>query len=383
MPTVFIPKEITPGETRVAAMPDTVKRLVKDGFTVTIEAGAGLTASVPDKLFQDAGATVGSDLLALYAAADVVGRLNPPRMNEKLGKHEAELMKDGAILVSFLWPMENAEAVKMLASRKATAFAMDLMPRTTRGQAFDAISSQANIAGYKAVLVAASHLPRLFPFMTTPSGTISPAKVVIMGAGVAGLQAIATAKRLGSVVEVSDVRPAVKEQVESLGGRFIEVPTDASMQDAGGYAREATPEFLAKQREIVRKHVVEADVVITTALVPGKPAPRLITADMVKEMKLGTVIVDLAAERGGNCELTEPGKIVVKEGVTLVGTLNMPGTVPFHSSAMYARNVYGVIGLMFQKGERKVSFEDDIVAACVVTDAGQVRLPAVSEAAKG
>ena len=189
---------------------------------------------MPDKLFQDAGATVGSDLGALYAAADVVGRLNPPRMNEKLGKHEAELMKDGAILVSFLWPKENAEAVKLLANRKATAFAMDLMPRTTRGQAFDAISSQANIAGYKAVLVAASHLPRLFPFMTTPSGTISPAKVVIMGAGVAGLQAIATAKRLGSVVEVSDVRPAVKEQVESLGGRFIEVPTDASMQDAGG-----------------------------------------------------------------------------------------------------------------------------------------------------
>ena len=380
MPTVFIPKEITPGETRVAAMPDTVKRLVKDGFTVTIEAGAGLTASVPDKLFQEAGATVGSDLGALYAAADVVARLNPPRMNEKLGKHEAEMMKDGAILVSFLWPMENAETIKKLAGRKATAFAMDLMPRTTRGQAFDAISSQANIAGYKAVLVAASHLPRLFPFMTTPSGTISPAKVVIMGAGVAGLQAIATAKRLGSVVEVSDVRPAVKEQVESLGGRFIEVPTDASMQDAGGYAREATPEFLAKQREIVRKHVVEADVVITTALVPGKPAPKLITADMVKEMKLGTVIVDLAAERGGNCELTEPGQIVVKEGVTLVGTLNMPGTVPYHSSAMYARNVYGVIGLMYQKGERKVSFEDDIVAACVVTDEGQVRTPGAATA---
>ncbi len=383
MPTLFVPREIAPGETRVAIIPETVKRLVKEGFTVTIESGAGDAASIPDDAFRQAGATVGSDLAALYGAADIVLKFQPPLPNQKLGKHEAELPKEGAILISFLWPMENAEAVKALAQHKITAFAMDRMPRITRAQSMDALSSQANIAGYKAVVMAAEKLPKMFPLMMTPAGTITPAKVVIMGAGVAGLQAIATARRLGAVVEVSDVRPAVKEQVESLGGKFIEVPTDESMETSGGYAREASEEFLKKQREIVRKHVVEADVIITTALVPGKPAPRLISEDMVQEMRPGTVIVDLAAERGGNCALTEPGRTVVKHAVTIMGTLNIPATVPFHSSDMYAKNLMYVVLHLYPKGELNLDMEDEINAGCVVTHGGEVRVPEVAELVKG
>ncbi len=383
MATLFIPRETVPGETRVATNPDTVKRLVKEGHTVTVEAGAGEGASIPDQALTEAGATVSSDVAALYGGADVVLKLHPPRMNDTSGKHEAEMVREGAILVSFLWPLENLDAVKILARRKVTAFAMDQMPRITRAQSMDALSSQANLAGYKAVIMAAEKLPKIFPLMMTPSGTIAPSKVVIMGAGVAGLQAIATAKRLGAVVEVSDVRPAVKEQVLSLGGRFIEVPTDEAMETEGGYAKEASEEFLRKQREVVRKHVVEADVVITTALVPGKPAPKLISPDMVKEMRTGSVIVDLAAERGGNCELTEPGKTVVKEGVTIMGTLNIPGTVPFHASDMYAKNLHYVMQHLYPKGELNLDLEDEINAACMVTHGGEVRLPAVAERLKG
>jgi NAD(P) transhydrogenase subunit alpha len=383
MATLFIPREIVPGETRVATNPDTVKRLVKEGHTVTVEAGAGVGASIPDQALTEAGATVSSDVAALYGGADVVLKLHPPRMNDTSGKHEAEMVREGAILVSFLWPLENLDAVKILARRKVTAFAMDQMPRITRAQSMDALSSQANLAGYKAVIMAAEKLPKIFPLMMTPSGTIAPSKVVIMGAGVAGLQAIATAKRLGAVVEVSDVRPAVKEQVQSLGGRFIEVPTDEAMETEGGYAKEASEEFLRKQREIVRKHVVEADVVITTALVPGKPAPKLISPDMVQEMRAGSVIVDLAAERGGNCELTEPGETVVKEGVTIMGTLNIPGTVPFHASDMYAKNLHYVMQHLYPKGELNLDLEDEINAACMVTHGGEVRLPAVAERLKG
>ncbi len=374
MATLFVPRETLPDETRVATIPEAVKRLVKDGFTVTIESGAGMGSSIPDEAYTAAGATVGSDLAALYGAADVVLKLHPPRPHEKLGKHEAELLKEGSLLVSFLWPGENPDLVKILQQRKVTAFAMDLMPRITRAQSMDALSSQANLGGYKAVIMAAERLPKIFPLMMTPSGTIKPSKVVIMGAGVAGLQAIATAKRLGAVVEVSDVRPAVKEQVESLGGRFIEVPTDETMETEGGYAKEASEDFLRKQREIVRKHVVEADVIITTALVPGKPAPRLISKDMVQEMRPGTVIVDLASERGGNCELTKPGETVVEHGVTIMGPRNVPGTVPFHASEMYAKNLLNVMQHLFPKGEYKLDFEDEINAGAVVTHAGELRL---------
>jgi proton-translocating NAD(P)+ transhydrogenase subunit alpha len=383
MATLFVPREIVPGETRVATNPDTVKRLVKEGHTVTVEAGAGDGAFIPDQAFRDAGAAVTPETASGWGGADVVLKLHPPRMNEKAGKHEAEMPREGAILVSFLWPLENLDTVKILARRKVTAFAMDQMPRITRAQSIDALSSQANLAGYKAVVMAAERLPKIFPLMMTPSGTITPSRVVIMGAGVAGLQAIATAKRMGAVVEVSDVRAAVKEQVESLGGRFIEVPVEENMETAGGYAKEASEDFLRKQREIVRKHVVEGDVVITTALVPGKPAPRLISADMVKEMRPGSVIVDLAAERGGNCELTEPGKTVTVNGVTVMGTLNIPGTVPFHASDMYAKNLHYVMQHLFPKGQLNLDLADEINAACVVTHGGEVRVPAVADRLKG
>lgn len=375
MPIVFIPREITPGETRVAAVPETVRRMVKDGFAVTVESGAGAASFISDAQYAEAGATVSADMKALWGAADAVLKLHPPRFNEQLAAHEAELIKEGAILASFLYPLQNADAVRTLARRKVTAFAMDQLPRISRAQKMDALSSQSNLAGYKAVILAAEKLPKILPLMMTPSGTIRPAKVVIMGAGVAGLQAIATARRLGAVVEVSDVRPAVKEQVESLGAKYIDVPTDAGMQDAGGYAREATPEFLARQQEAVGKKVMDADIVITTALVPGKAAPRLVTADMVRGMRRGSVIVDLAAEQGGNCELTAPGQVVVREGVTIVGTLNIPGTVPQHASEMYSKNLLFVLQQLFKNGERAIDFADEVHAGAIVTHAGAVVHP--------
>ncbi len=358
--TIFIPKEVTPDETRVAGTPETVKRMVKNGFTVLVEAGAGEGSSITDESYKEAGATIEADPAKGFAAADVVLKLHPPRQSEKLGKHEADAMKEGAILVSFLWALIDKDNVKKAAERQLTTFAMDQIPRITRAQSMDALSSQANLAGYKAVLLGASHLPKIFPMLTTAAGTIKPAKVVIMGAGVAGLQAIATAKRLGAVVEVSDVRPETKEQVQSLGGKFIEV--EGAARGEGGYAREQSAEFLEKQKAIVRKHIVAADVVITTALIPGRPAPRLVTADMVQEMRPGSVIVDLAAEQGGNCELTEKNQVVVKHHVTIVGHTNLPGTVPFHASMVYAKNVLNIIDHLFPKGQLNLTFDDDINA---------------------
>ncbi|MCB1152539.1 Re/Si-specific NAD(P)(+) transhydrogenase subunit alpha [bacterium] len=376
MPTILVPTECAPGETRVAAVPETVRRMVKLGHTVLVESGAGAKASISDAQYTEAGATIEKDPVAAYKKADVVLKINPPQHHEGVGKFEADLLKEGTLLVSFLWPFQNEETVKALAARKVITFAMDRVPRITRAQAMDALSSQSNLAGYKAVIIAAEKLPKIFPLMMTAAGTIKPAKVVIMGAGVAGLQAIATAKRLGAVVEVSDVRPAVKEQVESLGGKFIEIETDESMQDAGGYAKEATPEFLKKQQELVRKHIVEADVVITTALIPGKPAPKLVTEDMVQEMHDGSVIVDLATATGGNCELSKDNETVVAHGVIIVGDSNLPGSVPQHASEMYAKNVLNVVEHFHDKeGNRKVDFEDEITAGSVVTCDGQIRIP--------
>lgn len=370
----FIPKETTPEETRVAATPETVKRLVKLGFAVAVQSGAGLGSAISDDEFKAAGATIEADAKAGYAAADVVLKLHPPTADE------IEAMKSGAMLVSFLWALTQHDLVRKIRDKNLTAFSMELIPRITRAQAMDALSSQANLAGYKAVVLAASHLPKIFPMLTTAAGTIKPAKVVIMGAGVAGLQAIATAKRLGAVVEVSDVRPAVKEQVMSLGGKFIEVPTEANMETAGGYAKEASKEFLEKQQAIIRKHIVAADAVITTALVPGKPAPKLVTADMVQEMRPGSVIVDLAAEQGGNCELTEKGSVVTKHGVTIVGLTTVASSVGFHASAVYAKNVLNVIELLYPKGELKLDFADEIIVGSVVTHQTKLTHPRVAEA---
>lgn len=368
MPTLFVPKESTAGETRVAAVPDTVRRMVKLGLAVQVQSGAGEAAGVLDARFTEAGATLVPDAGAA-SQADVVARVNPPTVAE------ADAMQPGAVLVSFLWPLARPDVVAALARRGVTAFAMDRIPRISRAQSMDALSSQANIAGYKAALLAADALPRLMPLLMTAAGTITPARFVIMGAGVAGLQAIATARRLGAVVEVSDVRRVVKEQVESLGARFIEVDGAEDLEGAGGYAKEASPEFLERQRAEVARRIAAADAVITTALIPGRPAPRLVSEDMVRSMRPGSVLVDLAAEQGGNCELTVPGQVVQRHGVRILGHMNLPGMVPFHASDMYARNILNVLLHLFPKGAAALDFDDEITAGSVVVHGGLVRAP--------
>lgn len=375
MVSIFVPKEIAPNETRVAATPATVKRYSQDGFSVLVESGAGAGSYISDAQFEAEGAKIVSSASEGYAQADLVFMVNPPSP-EQIGQ-----MKAGATVISYLFPMKNTELVQALKNHNINAYAMDIVPRITRAQKLDALSSQSNLAGYKAVLLAAAELPKMFPMLMTAAGTIRPSKVVIMGAGVAGLQAIATAKRLGALVEVSDVRPAVKEQVQSLGGTFIEVPTDETMETSGGYAREATPEFLKKQAEITRKHLVEADVIITTALVPGKPAPKLVAEDVVQEMRDGSVIVDLAAEQGGNCELTVPGETVVKHGVKIIGTLNLPGTLPMNASDMYAKNILNAILDNLDKQKNFAwNFGDEIVDTAMVVYNGEIRHAPTREA---
>jgi NAD(P) transhydrogenase subunit alpha len=357
----------------VAAVPETVQRLIRDGFEVTVERGAGIRSMISDKSLEKAGATLADDAGSAYAAADVVLKLHPPI------EEEAAKLKEGNLLVSFIWPFVNKALCETLMQRHITVFAMDQIPRTTKAQYMDALSSQMNLAGYKAVIMAANTLPKVVPLMMTAAGTINPAKIVVMGAGVAGLQAIGTAKRLGAVVEASDVRPEVKGQVESLGGKFIEPPGSAAGE--GGYAAEQSEEFLAKQQETVRKHLVAADVVITTAKIPGRKAPVLVTKDVVEEMREGSVIVDLAAEEGGNCELTEVGKTVQKHGVTLVGTANIPGTVPTDASAVYAKNVYNVMKQLFPKeAELDLDFTDEINDGAVIFHAGGCRSEKIREA---
>ena len=371
MTTVFVPKETVSGETRVAAVPETVKKLVQAGFEVIVESGAGAGCHLTDADFQDVGAKIGST--ETYASADVVLKLQPPTVEE------AGRIREGALLVSFLFPHLNQSLVSQLNARKITTFAMEQIPRITRAQSMDALSSQANIGGYKAVLMAADTLAKFFPMLMTAAGTIRPARVVILGAGVAGLQAIATAKRLGAVVEVSDIRPAVKEQVLSLGAKFIEVETTEDMETEGGYAKEVSEEFLKMQREIVDRHMAGADVVIGTAQVPGRPAPKLISAEIVEKMQEGSVIVDMAAEQGGNCVLTEPGETVVKHGVTIIGTKNIPGLVSVHASEMYAKNLLAVMNHLNSEGKINLDFEDEITAGSIATHAGENRNPGTPE----
>jgi NAD(P) transhydrogenase subunit alpha len=377
MPTIFIPKETVPGETRVAAVPETVKKLVKAGYTVKIEKGAGAGSHFPDSAYQKAGATIAEGAAALYAEADVVAKLHPPR------ESEPDQLKSGGVVISFLNGFQNQDLVKKLAERNVTAFAMEMVPRITRAQSMDALSSQANIAGYKAVVMAADALGKLFPLMMTAAGTIQPGKVVILGAGVAGLQAIATAKRLGAVVEVSDVRIAVKEQVQSLGGKFIEVEGMEDMETEGGYAKEASEDFLRRQREIVARHMAAADVVIATAQVMGKKAPILVPAKTVEEMKDGAVIVDLAVEQGGNCELSEPGQVVEKHGVTIIGKTNVPALCPVDASEMYAKNILNVVNHLTKEGAVNLDFEDEITKGSVVTHGGKVVHPMIADALGG
>ncbi|RZI56797.1 MAG: Re/Si-specific NAD(P)(+) transhydrogenase subunit alpha [Rubrivivax sp.] len=366
---IGVPQESAVGETRVAATPETVKKLVAQGHALRVERGAGLNASATDEAFAAAGAEI-VDRAAAFGA-DLVLKVRSPDPGELL------LFKPGAVLVGMLNPFDR-DGLERLAAARLTAFALEAAPRTSRAQSMDVLSSQANIAGYKAVMLGAFHYQRLFPMLMTAAGTIKAARVVVLGVGVAGLQAIATAKRLGAVIEASDVRPAVKEQVESLGAKFIDVPyeTDEEREAAvgvGGYARPMPPGWLQRQQVEVAKRVAQADVVITTALIPGRPAPVLVTEDMVRAMKPGSVIVDIAAPAGGNCPLTEPGQTVRKHGVTLVGETNLPALVAADSSSLYARNLLDFLKLVLTKeGGFALPADDDIVTACLVAHEGQV-----------
>ena len=373
MAKVFIPRERRPGETRVAATPETVKRMLKQGLEVVVEREAGVASLFSDAEFEAAGARLVDDPAESWESADVVLKVTPPGQFPGLPGHEAEGLKPGAVLLGFLAPYRNLDMVRTLAAGNVTSFALELVPRVTRAQPMDALSSQASIGGYKAVLLAAWRLPKYLPLLMTAAGTIKPARVVVMGAGVAGLQAIATAKRLGAVVEVSDVRPAVKEQVESLGGKFIELPLAESGEGQGGYAREMGEDFLRRQREIVQRHLAAADVVITTALVPGKPAPRLVTAEMVRAMRPGSVIVDLAVEQGGNCELSRADAEVVENGVLILGPSNLPAAMPHDASLLYARNLLSLLQLVVDKeGKVAPDLGDEILAGAVLTHGGKV-----------
>ena len=369
---LFVAKERRPGETRVAATPDTIKKLVKDKVEVVVEAGAGAAASFVDSAYEAAGAKLTTDIKDAWATADIVLKVTEAAENADLGKHEADAMKSGAILLGLMSPHRNLDMVKRLRDRKISTFALELVPRITRAQSMDVLSSQANIAGYKAVLLGAVNLPKYFPLFMTAAGTIQPARVVIMGAGVAGLQAIATARRLGAVVEVSDIRPAVKEQVLSLGAKFIDLPNLESGEGQGGYAKEMSAEFIKKQQDIIKARIALADVVITTALIPGRPAPKLVTAEMVQGMKPGSVIVDMAVEQGGNCELSEAGKTVVKHGVRIMGESNLPATMPYDASTMFARNVHSLMGLFIKGGELNLDINDEVIKGTLLTHDGNV-----------
>ncbi len=367
---IGVPAEITAGETRVAITPETAKKLKAQGHTIRVQSGAGVAASVTDEAYAAVGAEI-TDAASAYAA-DIVLKVRCPLDTEM------PLVKTGSVVVGMLNPFDAA-GLQRLAAGGVTSFALEAAPRTSRAQSMDVLSSQANIAGYKAVMMAAEQYQRFFPMLMTAAGTVKAARVVILGVGVAGLQAIATAKRLGAVIEASDVRPSVKEQVESLGAKVIDVPyeTDEEREAAvgvGGYAKPMPPSWLERQKAEVAKRVAQADIVITTALIPGRPAPVLVTEDMVKAMKPGSVIVDLAAPQGGNCPLTEPGRNVIKHGVTLIGQTNVAALVAADASALYARNLLDFLKLIITKeGALTIDMADDIVAACLMTQGGEVK----------
>ena len=355
-------RETTPGERRVALVPETVGRLAKSGNEVIVERGAGEASSFPDRMYTEAGGTIGDAW-----DAELVLKVARPS-DEELAR-----LRKGAVLIAFLSPLTNHNLVRELGRRRVTALSMDAIPRITRAQPMDALSSQATVAGYKAVLLAAVALPRFFPMLTTAAGTIAPAKAFIIGAGVAGLQAIATARRLGAVVEAFDTRPVVREQVQSLGAKFLEVDLGETGEGAGGYAKELSEEAHRKEVQLLAKAVKENDIVITTAAIPGRPAPKLITAEMVRSMKPGSVIVDLAAETGGNTELTQAGKVIDVDGVRIDGTTNLPSTMPYHASQMYSRNIQSLLGLLITKeGKLNLDMNDDVIKGTVITKDGDV-----------
>ncbi len=369
---IGIPCEIKEGERRVALIPPMVGELLGLDAQVLVEKGAGSRAYFSDEQYQEAGAQIVPDATSLYQQADAVLKIQPPMSNEALKSHELDLMRDGTTLIGFLSPITNRELVQRLLAKRITAFSMELMPRVSRAQGMDALTSQSTVAGYKAVLLATQYCGKFFPLLMTAAGTIHPSTVLVIGAGVAGLQAIATAKRLGARVEAFDTRPAVKEQVESLGARFVEMELPKETETAGGYAKEMSPEFIKKEMEAIGSRLPKTDVVISTALVFGKRAPLLITEEMVKTMPEGSVIVDLAAEQGGNCELTQPGEVVQKYGVTVCGPLNLPSSLPVHASQMYSRNITNLVKHLFQAKDRKLDFTDEITKGCCVCSNGEL-----------
>jgi NAD(P) transhydrogenase subunit alpha len=379
---IAVPKEVLPGENRVALVPDVASKLIKAGFEIKIERDAGLNAGYTNDRYEKAGCKIIDKPEELYSNSQIVLKVQRPLEHPGLKKNELELMKDGTLLVTFLYPLFHFKLAKQCADKGINVISMDMIPRTTLAQKMDALSSQANIAGYKSVIMCANELGKIFPLMMTAAGTIQPARVVIMGAGVAGLQALGTAKRLGAIVEVSDIRAAVKEEVQSLGGRFIEVETTEDMQDAGGYAKEASPEFLKKQKELIFKHVTEADIVITTALVPGKKAPVLVTEEMVKNMRPGSVVLDMAVEFGGNCEVSEKGKTVKKYNVTIIGEPNIPSLVPTHSSEVYSKNILSLLQHISKDGQVNLNPDDEIVKGSLITHNKEVINPRVKELLK-
>ncbi len=369
---IGVPREIAIGERRVALIPESVEGVVASGSEVTIERGAGVEAGFLDEAYEDAGARIADSAAQLLSGSDLVLKVQPPRVRDS-GEHEIDDMREGAALISFLRPLDEPERIERLAKRRLSAFSMELMPRITRAQSMDALSSQSTIAGYRAVLLAAAALPRIFPMLVTAAGTLKPAKLLVIGAGVAGLQALGTAKRLGAVTSAYDTRAAVKEQVQSLGAKFVELDLESGdAEDAGGYARAQSEEFYEKQRVALGKHVAVSDVVITTALVPNQPAPRLITAAAVAQMKPGSVVVDLAAEAGGNCELTEPDAEIMKHGVTLIGYTNLPSQVSNHASQMYAKNLVTFLQHLMKAGSLRIDFEDEITRGTLVTHQGEI-----------
>jgi NAD(P) transhydrogenase subunit alpha len=361
---IGVPTETASGEHRVALVPEVVKKLTGRGDEVVVQRGAGAAALIGDEQYEQAGATLGDE--SAVWQADVVVKVAPPN-DEEVGR-----LRPDSVLIGFLAPLTNGDGVRAIAASGATSFALEAVPRISRAQSMDALSSQANISGYRAALMGAQEMGRFYPMLMTAAGTIRPATVLVLGAGVAGLQAIATARRLGAVVQGFDVRSAVKEQVESLGARFLEFDLGGDLEGAGGYAKELTPEQQERQQELMAEAIGKVDVVITTALVPGRRAPILVTEEAVKKMKPGSVVVDLAAEAGGNCELTEPGETVIRHSVKIIGPLNLPSTMAEHASQLYARNIQSLVDLMVDDGELKLDFEDEIIAGACVTRGGEI-----------
>ncbi len=369
---VGIPKEIVKGETRVAVIPSMISIFTRNQHEVFVQSGAGKGSFFSDEDYKKAGATIVEAAAKLFGSVDLLFKVQPPKKHPETGKHEVEMLKNGAALIGFLSPVYNQEAIRKLAGRKITSFAMEFVPRISRAQNMDALSSMATISGYKSVLIAADNLGKIFPLMMTAAGTIPPATVLVLGVGVAGLQAIATAKRLGAKVEAFDPRPAVREQVESLGAQFVEMEVLENVETKDGYAKEQPEEFLKREQQVIGNRFPRVDAVITTAQIFGKKAPLLITEEMVKKLPAGSVIIDLAAEQGGNCELTKPGKIVEKHHVQIYGAVNLPATIPIHASQMYSKNVTNLFQYLYKDPEKGLDFEDEITKGACITFNGEI-----------